>query len=181
MAEAIEQRDFFISFTGADQAYGDAINAALRATGFTTFYHPQDLGPGDNIPLWMDSALMNSRQMLALYSPEYAADRSIYSEAERYARFWQDARGAQYKLIPVMLRQVAPTPLMSVYSRIDVKGLTPAQAAELIVGKLKKPDEARQRDVIRSVEPLPKIFNVLYRHNPNFTAGSRHWTRCKKR
>jgi hypothetical protein len=169
MAEAIEQRDFFISFTGADQAYGDAINAALRATGFTTFYHPQDLGPGDNIPLWMDSALMNSRQMLALYSPEYAADRSIYSEAERYARFWQDARGAQYKLIPVMLRQVAPTPLMSVYSRIDVKGLTPAQAAELIVGKLKKPDEARQRDVIRSVEPLPKIFNVLYRHNPNFT------------
>jgi ABC-type glutathione transport system ATPase component len=39
----------------------------------------------------------------------------------------------------------------------------------LIVGKLKKPDEARQRDVIRSVEPLPKIFNVLYRHNPNFT------------
>jgi len=58
---------------------------------------------------------------------------------------------------------------MSVCSRIDVKGLTPAQAAELIVGKLKKPDEARQRDVIRSVEPLPKIFNVLYRHNPNFT------------
>jgi hypothetical protein len=33
MADAIEQRDFFISFTGADQAYGDAINAALRTAG----------------------------------------------------------------------------------------------------------------------------------------------------
>jgi hypothetical protein len=169
MADAIEQRDFFISFNGADQAYADAINAALRAAGFTTFYHPQDLGPGDNIPLWMDKALMNSRQMLALYSPGYMADRSVYSEAERYARFWQDTRGSEFKLIPVILRQVTVTPLLSVYSRIDVKDLSPAKAAEAIVAKLKKPDEVRQREIIRSVEPLPKIFNVLYRHNPNFT------------
>lgn len=168
MPDGIEQRDFFISFNGADFAYAEAIDVALRAEGFTTFYHPKDLGPGGNIPLWMDNALMNSRQMLALYSPEYMADRAVYSEAERYARFWQDTRGAEFKLIPVELRQTKFTPLLSVYSRIDAKGMTPADAAKAVVAALKTPDEVQQREVL-SVQPLPKIFNVLYRHNPNFT------------
>lgn len=169
MADAIEQRDFFISFNGADLAYAEAIDAALRAAGFTTYYHPNDIGPGGNIPLWMDNALMNSRQMLALYSPEYVADGAVYSESERYARFWQDSRGAEFKLIPVELKTSRITPLMSVYKRIDAKGKTPAQAGATVVSALKKPEETKQREVLHSAEPLPKIFNVLYRHNPNFT------------
>jgi tetratricopeptide (TPR) repeat protein len=169
MADVIEKRDFFISFNGADLAYARAINSALRAANLTTFFYPEDLGPGGNVPLWMDNALMNSRQMLALCSPEYMAQGAVYSEAERYARFWQDTRGSEFKLIPVELRQTTFTPLMSIYSRIDVKGMTPAKAAETVVAKLRKPEEAKQREFLQKFEPLPKIFNVLYRHNPNFT------------
>jgi tetratricopeptide (TPR) repeat protein len=169
MADAIEQRDFFISFNGADLAYAEAIDAALKNAGFTTYFHHIDLLPGGNIPKWMDDALMNSGQMLALYSPEYVADEAVYSEAERYARFWQDSRGAKFKIIPVVLRDVKFTPLMGVYKRIGAKGMTPAQAASAVVAALKKPDEVQQREVLHSVEPQPKIFNVLYRHNPNFT------------
>ena len=169
MADAIEQRDFFISFNSADLPYAEAIDKALRAAGFTTFFHPNELGPGGNIPLWMENALMNSRQLLALCSPEYMADGAVYSEAERYARFWQDARGSEFKLVPVELKPTAFKPLMSVYKRIDAKNKSPAQAAAAVVAALQKPDEMQQREVIFSVEPLPKIFNVLYRHNPNFT------------
>ncbi len=169
MAEATEQRDFFISFNGADLAYAEAIDAALKKAGFATYFHHVDLLPGGNIPKWMDDALMNSGQMLALYSPEYVADEAVYSESERYARFWQDSRGAKFKIIPIVLRDVKFTPLMGVYKRISARDMTPAQAALAVVFALKKPDEVQQREILHRVEPLPKIFNVLYRHNPNFT------------
>ena len=169
MADTIEQRDFFISFNGADLAYAEAIDAALKKGGFTTYFHHVDLRPGGNIPKWMDDALMNSGQMLALYSPEYVGDEAVYAEAERYARFWQDSRGAKFKIVPVVLRDVKFTPLMGVYKRISTKGMTPLQTAAAVVAALKKPDEVQQREVLHRTEPLPKIFNVIYRHNPNFT------------
>jgi tetratricopeptide (TPR) repeat protein len=169
MAEAIEQRDFFISFNSADSAFAEAIDTALKAVGFTTYYHPNDIPPGGNIPLWMEDALMNSRQLLALCSPQYMADGAVYSEAERYARFWQDARGTEFKLVPVELKPTQFKPLLSVYKRIDAKGKTPEQAAAAVVGALQKVTEAKERQLIQSAERLPKIFNVLYRRNPNFT------------
>ena len=169
MTDTIEQRDFFISFNSADLAYAEAIDVALKSAGFTTYFHPIDLAPGGNIPLWMDNALMNSRQMLALCSPDYMAEGAVYSEAERYAQFWRDSRGAKSKLIFVELRQTTFTPLMSLYKRIDAKGKNRTQAAAAVITALKRPEETEQRKVIQSVEPLPKIFNVLYRHNPNFT------------
>lgn len=169
VADATEQRDFFISFNGADLEYAKAIDAALRAEGFTTYFHPNDLDYGGNIPLWMDKALMNARQMLALYSPAYIADEAVYSEAERYARFWQDTRGSKFKLVPVELKQTVITPMMSVYKRLDVKGKTPDQAGATVVEALKKPDEIKQRQALDNPEPMPAVFNVLYGRNPNFS------------
>src|SRR5262249_40685624 len=109
MSEAPDQRDFFISFNSADLPFADAIDAALRSDGFTTFYHPRDLGPGGNIPMWMDEALMNSVQTLALYSPDYTKDKAVYSKAERYASWWQDPEGRKRKLIPILLRETTFT------------------------------------------------------------------------
>jgi tetratricopeptide (TPR) repeat protein len=168
-SKGIAQRDFFMSFNSADIAYAAAIDAALREVGFTTFYHPNDLGPGGNIPKWMDDALMNSRQMLSLCSPEYMADGAVYSESERYARFWQDTRGSKFKLVPVVLREVQFPPLLAIYKRIAATNMTPAQAADAVIAALKTPEEIKEREVLKSVEALPKIFNALYRPNPNFT------------
>ncbi len=169
MADAKAPRDFFISFNSADLAFAEAIDAALRAEGFSTFYHPRDVGPGGNVPIWMDEALMNSAQTLALYSPDYTKDKAVYSKAELYASFWQDPIGDKRKLIPVVLRETTFTPLMAMLSRIDVKGLTPAEAAARVVKRLKAREETESRDRWRAGLPLPKIFNVLYRPNPNFT------------
>jgi hypothetical protein len=169
MADSIEQRDFFISFNSADLVYAQAIDTALRAAGFTTFYYPNDIGRSGNIPLWMENALMNSRRLLALCTPEYMADGAVYSEAERYARFWSDTRGQEFRLVLVELKPTEFKPLLSVYERIDAKGLTPMEAAKVVVATLKTPDEEQRRDAIQSAEPLPKIFNVPYPHNPNFT------------
>ena len=162
MADAKAPRDFFISFNSADLPFAEAIDAALRAEGFSTFYDPRDLDPGGNVPIWMDEALMNSAQTLALYSPHYTKDAAVYSKVERYASFWQDPTGDRRKLIPVVLRETTFTPLMAILARIEVKDLTPAEAAARVVKRLKAPEEANPRDRWRAGLPLPKVFNVLY-------------------
>jgi TIR domain/NB-ARC domain len=169
MKDNLDRRDFFISFKHADKAYAEAIDAALRAEGFTTFYDPCDLKLGGNFPMWMDDAPMNSAQTLALYSPAYTEDTAVYSKAERYATWSQDPRSDKRKLIPVLLRETTFTPLMAMISRIEVVGKTPREAAAILVERLRDPNETKQRDHWRSHQPLPKIFAVVYRTNPNFT------------
>lgn len=169
MADTIVQRDFFISFNSADLAYAEAIDAALIAEGFTTYFHPRDLPPGGNVPLWMDQALLNSTQTLALFSPDYIKDKAVYSLAERYATWWQDARGDERKLIPILLREIEFTPLMGMLSRIEVKGLPPKDAAARVAKRLKGKEETKKRDEAQIGSGLPKVFSVAYRPNPNFT------------
>jgi tetratricopeptide (TPR) repeat protein len=166
---AIDHRDFFISFNSADLAYAEAIDAALRAAGFTTHFHPRDLGAGGNIPIWMDEALMASAQTLALYSPDYMKETAIYSRAERYASWWQDPGDDRRKLIPILLRDTKLTPLTAPISRIEVVGLTPKEAAARAVERLKAPRETEQRGRWRKLQALPKVFRAPYRPNPNFT------------
>jgi tetratricopeptide (TPR) repeat protein len=50
VADAKAPRDFFISFNSADLPFAEAIDAALTAEGFSTFYHPRDLGAGGPNP-----------------------------------------------------------------------------------------------------------------------------------
>ncbi len=169
MAAGTVQRDFFISFNSADAPYAAALDAALRASGFTTYYHPRDLADGGNIAIWMDDGLMNSAQTLALYSPAYVSDKAVYSKAERYATWWQDPVSDKRKLIPIILHETTLSPLIAPIKHIDVKGLRPDEAAERVVDRLKSTDEAKERDHWRSGQPLPAIFSAPYRPNPNFT------------
>jgi|HubBroStandDraft_4_1064222.scaffolds.fasta_scaffold31543_2 hypothetical protein len=169
MADTIEQRDFFISFNSADLAYAEAIDAALREGGFSTFFHPNDLPDGGNIIIWMDEALMNSAQTLALFSPDYTTDKAVYSKIERYASLWQDPGSDERKLIPILLRETAFTPLIAPLKRIDITAMTRQDAAAHVVNRLKTPLETKERDRSRIGLPLPKVFNVPYRRNPNFT------------
>jgi hypothetical protein len=168
MADAPDRRDFFISFNSVDLAFAEAIDTALKTEGFSTFYHPLDLPAGGNIPIWMEDALMNSAQTLALYSPDYVKDQAVYSIAERYATWWQDPGSDQRKLIPILLRPTTFTPLMAMISRIEVVGLSPKAASAHIVARLKAPKETEQRDHWRAGVALPKIFSAAYRANPNF-------------
>jgi tetratricopeptide (TPR) repeat protein len=169
MADAIEQRDFFISFNSADLAYAEAIDAALREAGFSTFFHLNDLPDGGNIIIWMDEALMNSAQTLALFSPDYTKDKAVYSKIERYASLWQDPGGDERKLIPILLRETTFSPLIAPLKRIDVSAMTRHDASAYVVNRLKTPLETKERDRWSVGLQLPKVFNVLYRRNPNFT------------
>jgi tetratricopeptide (TPR) repeat protein len=168
---ADDRRDFFISFNSADLAHAKAIDEALRTEGFTTYYAPNDLPPGGNVPAWMEESLMNSNQTLALFSPDYLKDKAVYSFAERYASWWRDVRGDDRKIIPILLREVdfKKLPIMAMFSRIECTGKNPKDAAAHIVENLKSPVETKQRSIAQLGENLPEIFHVLYRPNASFT------------
>jgi hypothetical protein len=157
-----EQRDFFISFNSADEAYAKTISDALRAEGFSTFFHPDDLEPGGYIPKWMNDALLNSKQMLALCSPEYMNEGAVFSEAERYMRLWQDTRWGAIKLIPVVLRDTNFPPLLAPYKRVTATNMTPAEAAATVVEALKRPEEIYERSVLREVQPGEPVRQGAY-------------------
>ncbi|MEA2892851.1 MAG: hypothetical protein QOI05_3644 [Bradyrhizobium sp.] len=159
-----EQRDFFISFNSADEAYAKAISDALRAEGFTTFFHPDDIEPGGYIPKWMNDALQNSHQMLALCSPEYMAEGAVYSEAERYAWFWRDTRGEKFRLVPVVLKEVEFPLLIAGYKRLIATNTTAAEAAAVVVAALKKPEEIKERQSLRGAQPNESVRQPAYVH-----------------
>jgi hypothetical protein len=159
-----EQRDFFISFNSADEAYAKAISDALRAEGFTTFFHPDDLEFGGYIPKWMNDALLNARQMLALCSPEYMNEGAVFSEAERYARFWQDTRGKEFKLIPVVLKDTEFPPLLAPYKRLTATGKTPVEAAAAVVAALKRPEVIKERKALQETRPSEAVRQPAYVH-----------------
>ena len=159
-----EQRDFFISFNSADRSYAKTISDALRAEGFTTYFDQDDLEYGGYVPKWMNDALLNSRQMLALCSPEYLNEGALYSEVERYGRVWQDTRGEKFKFIPVVLRDVTLPPLLATYKRLMATNTTPAQAAAVVVAALKKPEEINEREALSGTQPNKSVLQPVYVH-----------------
>jgi hypothetical protein len=159
-----EQRDFFISFNSANEAYAKAISDALRAEGFTPFFHPDDLEVGRYIPKWMNDALQNSHQMLALCSPEYMAEGAVYSEAERYAWFWRDTRGEKFRLVPVVLKEVEFPLLLAGYKRLIATNRTAAEAAAAVVAALKKPEKIKERQSLRGAQPNESVCQPAYVH-----------------
>ncbi len=168
MKDGATGRDFFISFNKADLAFAEALDRCLRAKGFTTFYYPRDLMPGSNIASWMDDALINSRQTIAVISPDYMKDDAQYSKAERYASWWDDPSGVKRKLIPILIREADLTPLLSMVSRIEVVGLDPESAAAKAVEFLCTAGEAEHRRSAQYDSARTKLFRVAYLPNPNF-------------
>ena len=72
--------DFFISYTGADQAWAEWIAETLERAGYSTVFQKWDFRPGENFLERMDEALTGSHRVLAVMSPAYF--HSYYARME---------------------------------------------------------------------------------------------------
>ena len=75
-----DERDFFVSYTGADQAWAEWVAWELEQVGYTTVLQAWDFVAGSNFAHAMDRALNAARHLLAVLSPAYL--RSRYGKAE---------------------------------------------------------------------------------------------------
>jgi TIR domain len=62
-------RDFFLSFTGADRPWAEWLLAELDAAGYSSVSQLREFVAGGNIPLDMDRAARRTKRTLGVLSP----------------------------------------------------------------------------------------------------------------
>ena len=111
-------RDFFVSYSPADERWATWLAWQLEAAGYSTLIQAWDFVPGTNFIDFMDRGVRDSSVMLALLSEHYLASR--YGTME-----WQAAmRTDPGKLIPVRIGECAPEGLLATLTWIDLLGVT---------------------------------------------------------
>ena len=169
-------KDFFISYTGADQAWAEWIAETLERAGYSTVLQKWDFRPGENFLERMDHALTGAHRVIAVMSPAYF--RSYYARME-----WINALGEpdhEDRLLPVRVARGRPPPLLANRIYIDLVDVQEGLAAERLLAGVrpgrvpsgKSPFPGADSSGADAVAPFPgrqpAIFNVPPR-NPNFT------------
>ncbi len=167
-----DTRDFFISFIHANAEIATAINDALNAAGFSTWFHPKDKPKGAGIADWMEVALDASNQMLALCSDAYFDRSKGYSRAERQSMFWEDPTNNDPLLILVKVAPCKFPRLIAQNEYIDLTGLQRPEAAAKLVAELQSEKSRQARLAAENIDrtrQLPDIFNVQGGLSPHFS------------
>ena len=84
-------KDFFISYTHADQRWAEWIAWQLESEGYTTRIQAWDFLAGSNFVHEMDMAAKQATRTIAVLSPDYFTSHFTSSEWE--AAFVRDPRG----------------------------------------------------------------------------------------
>jgi TIR domain len=168
-------KDFFVSYTSADQAWAEWIADQLEAAGLSTVLQAWDFRPGENFVLRMNEALEQADRVLAVLSPRYFS--SPYATDEWTAALIRDRSGGD-RLLPVRIEACDLPPLLANRIYIDLVGLDEQAAATRLRAGVRqgRAKPAGRRPFPEGVRPprsrfpgwRPEIFSVPAR-NPNFT------------
>jgi tetratricopeptide (TPR) repeat protein len=113
-----QQRDFFISYTGADRVWAEWIAVQLEAAGYTTVLQTWDFRPGSDFVEQMHRATEQTQRTIAVLSQRYLA--SVFAAAEWHAIFAKDPAGQAGLLVPVRIEDCEPPGLLRTRVYIDL-------------------------------------------------------------
>jgi tetratricopeptide (TPR) repeat protein len=170
-------REFFLSYTGADQAWAEWLADQLETAGHSVMLQAWDFRPGENFVLRMNQALERADRILAVLSPAYFG--SAYATDEWTAALVRDQAGRD-RLLPVRIEPCDLPPLIANRIYVDLVGLDERTAAAQLLGGIEQgrakpagrrpfPGQPQQKTTrLRFPGRRPEIFNAPAR-NPNFT------------
>ncbi|MDG4577236.1 MAG: FxSxx-COOH system tetratricopeptide repeat protein [Defluviicoccus sp.] len=173
------KKDFFISYTGADQAWAEWVAWVLEAADYEVVIQAWDFRPGQSFVRQMQEGVECCARTLLVLSPRYF--QSDFATAEWEAVFVKDPAG-EGRLLPVRIEACTPPGLLGRLAYTDLFGLEKEVAKErmlaAVILKRAKPTTEPPFPPGRAVaatkpEPrfpgaLPAIWNLTHR-NPNFT------------
>jgi tetratricopeptide (TPR) repeat protein len=181
-------REFFLSFTGADRPWAVWLLAELDAAGYSSVSQLRDFVAGANFAVEMDQAARRARRTLGVLSA--TALQAPYVRQEWAQRLAADPTGKQHALVLVRVEPCEPAGLLGPVVYIDLVGLDEAAArarlreelAAAVGGQRPLPAEvefpgggpaaaAAVAEVGRPRFPtaLPPVWNLPFRRNPAFT------------
>jgi tetratricopeptide (TPR) repeat protein len=183
-------REFFLSFTGADRPWAEWLLAELDAAGYSSISQLRDFVPGSNFALEMDNAARRARRTLGVLSAR--AMQAPFVRQEWAQRLAGDPTGEQRDLVLVRVEQCEPEGLLRPVVYIDLVGLDEASARERLREELAAvlrgqrhrtgtggfPGGGSVSEVTSMRRPrfptaLPPVWNVPHRRNPLFTGRER--------
>ena len=125
-------KDFFISYTKADQPWAEWIAWKLEEAGYSTVIQAWDFRPGANFVLEMQQAATGAKQTIAVLSKKYL--ESIFTTSEWAAAFAQDPQGRKQKLIPIRVAPCELTGILAPIIYLDLVGLPEEDARVALLG-----------------------------------------------
>jgi len=128
--------DFFVSYTGKDQAWAEWIAWQLEDKGYRTLIQAWDFKSGGVFPADMHRALQRSARVIAVLTPAYM--ESGFCLPEWSAAFDADPTGEKGLLVCVRVADFKPDGLLSGRTYIDLVGLSEAEANALLLSRLEK-------------------------------------------
>jgi hypothetical protein len=126
--------DFFVSYTSADKAWAEWIGYVLEEERFTVVIQAWDFRPGSNFVLEMQTAATEAERTIMVLTPDYL--KSQFASPEWAAAFAQDPQGLKHKLVPIMVRQCAPSGLLSSVVHISLVDEDESAARKLLLNGL---------------------------------------------
>ena len=128
-------KDFFISYTAADQAWAEWIAWQLEQAGYTVVIQAWHFKAGSNFALEMSKATEETMGTLLVLSSDFLA--SPFTKAEWAARFAQDPTGEGRRLVPIRVRDCRPEGLLGPIVYVDLVGLSEAPARMELIRQIK--------------------------------------------
>ncbi len=138
-----ERVDFFVSYTGADEAWAEWIAWQLEEADYHVRIQAWDFVAGSNFVLEMDDAARRALRTIIVLSPEFL--EAAFTRPEWAAAFRGDPSGAKRKLVPVRVAECDPSGLLGQITYIDLVGLDADEARALLLSRIRaraKPTEA---------------------------------------
>jgi tetratricopeptide (TPR) repeat protein len=167
-------KDFFISYTHADQRWAAWIAWHLEEAGYHTMLQAWDFQAGSNFVLDMDAAAKQATCIIAVLSLDYFTSK--FTPSEWAAAFRRDPTGEQGLLVPVRVRPCDVEGLLGQIVYIDLVDQDEAAArATLLQGVTHERRKPNTPPVFPSPKrptfpgALPAVWNIPYPRNPYFT------------
>jgi tetratricopeptide (TPR) repeat protein len=179
-------REFFLSFTGADRPWAVWLLAELDAAGYSSVSQLREIVAGSNFVVEMDQAARRARRTLGILSPR--ALEAPYVRQEWAQRLATDPTAEQQALVLVRVDPCEPEGLLGPLVYIDLVGLDEAAARarlreelaalvrgqRLLLGDHDFPGRGGRASVAEVERPrfptaLPPVWNLPFRRNPAFT------------
>ncbi|MET7768988.1 TIR domain-containing protein [Nocardia sp. NPDC005366] len=174
------QRDFFISYSPADERWATWLAWQLETAGHRTLIQAWDFVPGTNFIDFMDRGVRESAVVIAVLSDNYVGSR--YGTMEWQAAFRTDPG----KLLPVRIAECTLEGLLATITYLDLVGVRTADEARgillervghLLAGRAKPqlepryPYDTAPQDRIADEEDGGTVESPLNRRTPVSAPG----------
>lgn len=135
-SQSEEARDFFISYTGVDQAWAEWIAWELEEAGYTTILQAWDFDAGAHFVTEMHRATQVAKRTIAVLSHQYLS--SGFAEAEWQEAWKSDPTGDQRKLIVLRVEDCPRPGLLGQLVSIDLFRVDQALARSRLLAAVRR-------------------------------------------